>query len=295
MTKRIVVILGPTASGKSDIAVKIARKFNGEIISADSRQIYKGLNIGSGKITKKKMMGIPHHLLDAASPKRKFTVSQYRKLTLKVIDKIFKKGKLPIICGGTGFYIQAVIDGISIPEVKPDWKLRKELERKTKEGLLARLKKLDFHRAQNIDPNNKRKLIRAIEIVMVTKKPVQRLHKNPLPYPILILGIKKDSDKLKKLIRTRLQKRLKSGMIGEVKNLIKKGVSFKRLEELGLEYKRIAQLLQNKINHQEMAEILQKDIEHYAKRQMTWFKKDKRTRWVKNPREAEALTKKFLS
>lgn len=305
--KKLIVILGPTASGKSDLAVKLAKRFNGEIVSADSRQIYKGLNIGTGKITKKEMRGVPHYLLDVASPKKKFTVVQYRNLTLKAIDKIFKKGKNPILCGGSGFYIQAIIDGIVIPEVKPNWKLRKKLEKKPVHTLYKILKKFDPKRARNIDKNNPRRLIRAIEIVMKTKKSIPAIKNNPLPYPVLLIGIKKEKGEIKKLIKKRLSKRLKKGMIAEVKNLRKNGLSWKRLEEFGLEYRWITRYLQNKISYKEMAEDLQKDSENYAKRQMTWFtrqnfakqnlgglKHNRIINWVKNYRQAEKLTKEFF-
>ncbi|MDP2362412.1 MAG: tRNA (adenosine(37)-N6)-dimethylallyltransferase MiaA, partial [Ignavibacteria bacterium] len=175
--KKLIVVLGQTSSGKSELAVKLAEKFNGEIISADSRQIYKGMDIGTGKITKKEMRGIPHYLLDIASPKRRFSVAQYRKLVIKAINKIFNKGKIPILCGGTGFYIQAVVDGIIIPEVKPDWRLRSDLEQLSTEELFNRLKKLDPKRAKTIDKNNRRRLIRALEIVIKTKKPVPAFKK----------------------------------------------------------------------------------------------------------------------
>lgn len=291
--KPILVILGPTASGKSSLAVKIAKKFNGEVISADSRQVYKGMNLGTGKITKKEMEGIPHYLLDVASPKRKFTVVQYRKLALKALEKIFKKGKLPIICGGTGFYIQALIDGITIPPVPPDWKLRKKLEKKSVEELYELLKKLDKKRTKTIEKKNKRRLIRAIEIAKKLGK-VPPLKKEPLPYPVLMLGIKKEKKELKKLIRKRLLKRIRQGMIAEVKKLKKSGISWKRLEGFGLEYRWVARYLQNKISKKEMIEKLQKEIENYAKRQMVWFKKDKRIIWIKNQKKAEKLVRDFL-
>ncbi|MDP1538598.1 MAG: tRNA (adenosine(37)-N6)-dimethylallyltransferase MiaA, partial [bacterium] len=246
MVKKLIVILGPTSSGKSELAVKLAKKlapyrnevsgagFNGvEIISADSRQVYQGMDIGTGKVTKKEMRGIPHYLLDVASPKRRFTVVQYRKLAIIAINKIFKKGKVPILCGGTGFYIQAVVDGIIIPKVKPDWKLREKLEKKTTKELFNKLKKLDPKRIKTIDKNNRRRLIRALEIVMKTKKPVPAFKINPLPYPVLMLGIKKEKEELKKLINKRLLRRLKNGMVEEVKKLHKSGVSWKRLEEFG--------------------------------------------------------------
>ncbi len=316
MSKKLIVILGPTASGKSELAVKMAlrlssgqakKKFGisgAEIVSADSRQVYKGMDIGTGKITKKEMKGICHYLLDVASPKRRFSVVQYRKLAVGAINKILKKGKIPILCGGTGFYIQAVVDGIIIPQIPPDWKLRKNLEKKSAEELYKMLKKLDSKRAKTIERKNKRRLIRALEIIIKTKKPVPILKKSPLPYPVLMIEIKKERKKLNSLIRRRLLKRLKKGMIAEVKKLKKSGISWKRLEELGLEYRYIAQYLQKKLNYQEMIEKLEKEIEHFAKRQMTWFsahggsasggKRDQRIHWVKNYKEAEKLIKKFL-
>ena len=294
MDKKLIVILGPTASGKSGLAVKLAKKFNGEIISADSRQVYRGMDIGTGKVTKKEMEGIFHYLLDVVSPKRRFTVFQYRKLAINAINKILKKGKIPVLCGGTGFYIQAVVDGILIPEVPPDWKLRKKLEKKSLKELFFQLKKLDPKRAKKIDKKNPRRLIRALEVIIKTKKPIPALKKKPLPYPVLMLGIKKDFQTLKKLIKGRLLKRLKRGMIAEVKRLKKSGVSWKRLEDFGLEYRWITKFLQKKISFLEMKKELQKDIEHFAKRQMNWFKRDQKIRWVKNYKEAEKLVKKFL-
>jgi len=291
---KIIVILGPTASGKSTLAVKIAKKFGGEIISADSRQVYKGMDIGTGKVTKKEMAKIPHHLLDVASPKKQFTVAQYKKLSEKAIKKIHSHGKIPIICGGTGFYIQTITDNIAIPKVKPDAKLRAELEKKSAKELFNRLKKLDPRRAKNIDKNNRRRLIRALEIVIKSGKKIPILKSEP-KCEALIIGIKHNSKELKKLIKTRLFKRLKQGMVKEIINLKKSGLSWKRLEDFGLEYRYVAYYLQNKLSYNEMVGKLQKEIEHYAKRQMTWFKKDKRIRWITDLRQATKLIKEFLN
>jgi len=293
--KRLIVIAGPTASGKTDLSIELAKKFKGEIISADSRQVYKGMDIGTGKITKKEMQNIPHYLLNVVSPKTRFTVSQYAKKAKRAIKNIQKRNKLPILTGGTGFYIQAVIDGITIPKVKPDWKLRKELEEKTTQDLFEKLKQLDEKRAKTIEKHNKRRLIRALEIILKTKRPVPSPKKQPIDCDVLILGIKKDKQELSELIKKRLAKRLKQGMIAEVKRLKKQGVSYKRLEEFGLEYRYVALYLQNKITKQEMTKRLQKEIEHYAKRQMTWFKKDKRIKWIKNYKEAEKLAKRLTT
>ncbi|MEK7664485.1 MAG: tRNA (adenosine(37)-N6)-dimethylallyltransferase MiaA [Patescibacteria group bacterium] len=290
---KLIVILGPTASGKSDLAVRLAKKFNGEIISADSRQVYKGLDIGSGKITKKEMRGVPHYLLDVASPKRKFTVAQFQKLAQKKIKEIQKRGKLPFLVGGTGFYIQSIVDGIKIPEVKPNWKLRKKFEKKSLKELFLILKKLDQKRAFVIDKNNKVRIIRAIEIVEATKKPVPPIIKD-VKFESLQIGITKSKKQLKSAIRKRLIKRLNHGMITEIRRLRRHGLTFGRLEEFGLEYRYVAQYLQEKITYQQMIEKIQKESERFAKRQMTWFKSDKRIHWIEDQKEAERSIKKFI-
>lgn len=303
---KIIVILGPTASGKSELAVKIALRLNSgqvqkkfgingaEIISADSRQVYKGMDIGTGKITKKEMAKIPHHLLDVASPKKQFTVVQYKKLSEKVIKKIHSRGKIPIICGGAGFYIQFITDNTAIPEVKPDAELRAGLEKKSAKELFNRLKKLDSRRAKNIDKNNRRRLIRALEIIIKSGKKVPKLKSKP-KYETLIIGIKRNAKELKELIKARLLKRLKQGMVKEIINLKKSGLSWKRLEDFGLEYRYVAYYLQNRLSYNEMVKKLQKEEERYAKRQMSWFSKDKRIYWIKNKKQAEKLITKFLS
>ncbi len=291
---KIIVVIGPTASGKSSLAVKLAKKFNGEVISADSRQVYEGMNIGTGKITKKEMAKIPHHLLDITNPKKQFTVAQYKKLAEKSIKKIIANKKIPIICGGTGFYIQAITENISIPEIKPDLKLRNVLEKKSTKELFSQLKKLDSRRAKNIDKNNRRRLIRALEIIIKSGKKVPLLKSNP-EYKTLFIGVKRGIRELKELIQSRLLKRLKIGMVKEIINLKKSGLSWQRLEDFGLEYRYVAYYLQNKLSYDEMVIKLQKEIEHYAKRQMTWFKRNKKIRWVADSNQAVKLAKKFLS
>lgn len=292
---KILVILGPTASGKSDLAVNLARKFNGEIISADSRQVYKGMNIGTGKITKKEMLGVPHHLLDIENPKKIFTVSKFKELAKEKIEEIFKKGKLPIICGGTGFYIQAIVDNISLPEVPPNYKLRKELEKKSTIELFETLKKLDPKRANDVDNKNPHRLIRAIEIAKSLGK-VPELKKDER-YQTLQIGIETEDKTLKEKIEKRLIARIKKGMISEAKKLHLKGLSWKRMEELGLEYKYLSYFLQNRITKEEMVSQLSSAIWQYAKRQKTWFKRDKRIHWfeLKNQKNIEGEIKEFLN
>jgi len=282
MSRKIIVILGPTASGKSALAVKIARKFNGEIISADSRQVYKGLNIGTGKITKKEMGGIPHHCMDIVSPKKIFTVVDFKKCAEKAIEKIFAQNKIPIIVGGTGLYIQAVVDNIVLPEVKPNWKLRKELEKKTTEEMFKMLKKLDPKRAKTIDAKNPRRLIRAIEIAEALGK-VPNLEVEPPSWKAIQIGIKLGDEKLKENINKRLMDRLKKGMVAEAQKLHSQGLSWKRMDELGLEYRYLAKFLKGEISKEEMIDKLKSEIWQYAKRQMTWFKRDKRIKWINYP------------
>ena len=291
---KIIVILGQTASGKSELAVKIAQKFNGEIISADSRQVYKGLDIGSGKITKKEMRGIKHHLLDVANPKRIFTVSQYQKLAKKAIQQILKKWKIPIICGGTGLYIDSIIYDWQLPEVSPQPKLRKRLEKRTTEELFKKLQKLDFRRAKNIDKNNRRRLIRALEIVLITGKPVSSFQKIS-SYDVLLIGIKKSPEELRRLIKKRLLKRLRQGMIKEAKILHEKQkISWQRLDDLGLEYRYVSRYLRNIISRKEMIEAIERESWQYAKRQITWFKRDKNIYWIGRAGETFKLANDFL-
>ncbi|MDO8600509.1 MAG: tRNA (adenosine(37)-N6)-dimethylallyltransferase MiaA [bacterium] len=319
--QKLIAIVGPTASGKSDLAVRIARqtffsknlrgrakKFNGEIVSADSRQIYRGLNIGSGKVGGRwkrfkiydlrfknifVYKNILHYCIDEISPKRQYSVAEYKQCAERAIQDITSRGKIPILCGGTGFWIDAVVYDMSLPEVLPDQALRKKLTKKTAAELLEILKKLDPARAKTIEQKNPRRLIRAIEIARALGK-VPSLKKKQ-KYDTLWLGIKKPKEELRRLIRIRLKKRLKQGMIQEIKELLRGGISHRRLQELGLEYRFISLYLQKKISREQMMQKLQTAIEQYARRQMVWFKRNKKIRWVTTANEAEKLVKKFLS
>jgi tRNA dimethylallyltransferase len=277
MKIKLTVITGPTAVGKSDYAVKYAIDHNGEIISADSRQIYKGLDIGTGKITQEEMMGIPHHLLDIIDPSEKFNVEKYRILAQQAIEDIHSRGKLPIICGGTGFYIDAVINNISYPHVPHDEKLRKELQEKTIDELFEILKKLDpnfSNSLNNSEKNNPHRLIRHIEIARALGK-IPKIERSESLYNIEYIVLTMDSEKLKEKIYLRLLKRIDQGMIKEVENLHKNGLSWERMEELGLEYRYIGRYLQGFISKEEMIELLKNEIWHYARRQINWMKRYK--------------------
>ncbi len=274
----ILVILGPTASGKSDLAVALAKKLNGEIVSADSRQVYKGLDIGTGKITKKEMKGVPHYLLDVASPDRAYSVDRYQKHAYEMIDDIIKRGKLPIICGGTGFYIQSIVDGFVLPEVKANRALRTKLAKLSSEQLFNILAKRDPRRAEKIGKQNKVRLIRSLEIIEALGG-VPKIKLVPRYSPLQI-GLKFEDGILKDRIKARLSKRLKKGMLKEAEELHKNGLSWKRMEVLGLEYRYMAYFLQNKISREEMERQIELVSFQYAKRQMTWFKRDQRIHWI---------------
>ncbi|PIU77783.1 MAG: tRNA (adenosine(37)-N6)-dimethylallyltransferase MiaA [Candidatus Moranbacteria bacterium CG_4_10_14_3_um_filter_44_15] len=315
-SRKILVILGPTSSGKSDIAIKLAKKFNGEIISADSRQIYRGMDIGTGKAKRDRRSrvvpnkssearfregsrensnafmscSIPHYMISIASPRANYNVAKFKKQAGKIIKDILKRGKLPVICGGTGFWISAIIDDINFPEVKPDWKLRKKLEKYSTEKLFAMLEKLDPERAKNIDAKNKVRLIRAIEICKSIKKVpvlagipsvVEGSGQNN-KYQFLQIGIKLSREQLYKNIEKRVKFRFKQGTIEEVRKLRKQELSWKKIQSFGLAYFWIPLYLQNKISKAELIKKVIHAEKNYAKRQMAWFKRDKRIKWFRN-------------
>ncbi|MDP1689520.1 MAG: tRNA (adenosine(37)-N6)-dimethylallyltransferase MiaA [bacterium] len=303
---KIIVILGQTATGKSDLAVQIAKKFKGAVISADSRQVYKGLDIGSGKITKKEMRGVKHHCLSYASPKKIHTISEFKKCAERAIYVIARRKLVPIICGGTGLYIDVLLNNIELPVVKPNPKLRANLEKLNVNTLFKRLYKLDSKRAETLKNNggykNKRRLIRALEIIDSTKKPIDYFgdgdfnnNLSESPYDILYIGIKIPDNKLKKRIRDRLLKRVKNGLIKEVKDLhYETKIKWKTLYNLGLEYRYVSLYLQKLITKEELLSQLENKIWQYAKRQKTWFKRNSKINWIKNKNEAVSLVKVFL-
>jgi len=298
MNKKLIVILGPTASGKSELAVKLAKKFKGEIVSADSRQVYKGMDIGTAKPTKKERKEILHYLIDIKNPNQIYTVWQYKKEAIKAINKIIKKGKSPFLVGGTGLYLKSVIENLEIPRVKPDWKLRKSLELKIKtrglKSLYDELIKIDPEAAYIMDSQNPRRIIRALEVAIKTKKPFSQQRKKGKPlYDVLEIGLSLPEEKLKEKIEKRTNKMMKTGLVKEVKNLIK--IYDKNLPTFdAIGYREIIDYLNKKVSLAEAIKKIEKNTWHFAKRQMTWFKKDKIIIWVKNQKETEKLVRAFL-
>jgi len=270
--EKIIVVAGPTASGKSDFAVDLALKNNGEIISADSRQVYKYLDIGTGKITEEEMRGVKHHMLSVYELDEDVSVARFARDTIPILEDILKRGKTPIICGGTGQYIDALIFDTQIPHVGPNKKLREELEKLKTEELVGRLQASDAERLSAIDPHNRPRLIRALEIVeALGKVPEQKTPK--LLYDTKIYLLNPTREILRERITKRLEKRLATGMIDEVKNIMARGYNSNSMKKFGLEYVAIAKYLEGTIDEQSMREEIITKSMQYAKRQQTWNKK----------------------
>jgi len=286
---KVLVLLGPTASGKTVLGVRLALRYKGEIVSADSRQVYKGMDIGSGKDLGEYKVGkkvVPYHLIDVVSPNTEFNLAKYQKLALKAMADIIKRGKLPIIVGGTGLYLQALVDNYRLSSVKPDLGKRRELEALSREELFQRLEKLkpDFaHKLNNSDKNNPRRLVRYLEIL---EQGSSLEMKKESPYDFLILGLTYPDEVLRERIIKRINNRLEQeDMLGEVKRLHAEGVSWRRLLSFGLEYKFLSQYLLGKLDYENMVRKLSDASYRFAKRQKTWFK-----RWEKQGRVIESVS-----
>ena len=290
---KIIVILGPTASGKSSLAIKLAEKIHGEIVNADSRQVYKKMDIGTGK-TDSLGSKIPHHILDVVSPDKPFSLAQYQRLAILAIDDILRRRKVPIICGGTGLYIRAIVDNLNIPKVKPNTALRQKLEKQTLAKLFSQLKKLDPKTAKIIDRHNKRRLVRALEVVLAKQTSFTDLQKTKkLRYEVLQIGIKTDRQILRQRIEKRFKQMIKGGLIEETKKLLKKYPA--NLPSMsGIGYLEIGLYLAGEISLQEAVNRAVARTYQYSKRQMTWFKKDERIKWISKTSQANKLISNFL-
>jgi len=297
---RVVVVLGPTACGKTRLAVRLASQFNGEIISADSRQVYRGMDIGTGKDLADYQLGdhtIPYHLIDVVGPQTDFNVAKYQKLAYRQIAEVLARGKTPFLVGGSGLYLDAVIDGYQLPQLaKNSAKIREALNQRSLPQLVADLKKVDLASYRQIDKKNRRRVQRALEIYYQTGQPKSgQINKVKPDYQWLVIGIKFPLEEIYRRIARRLRVRLKQGMIEEVSQLKANGLSWKRLDDFGLEYRWIARYLRGLIDYPTMLAELEKAIRHFAKRQLTWFKRRDDIHWVTNFRQAKKLTQIFLN
>ncbi len=282
----VIAILGPTASGKTALAVAVAKKFNGEIVSADSRQIYRGMNIGTAKPTSSERRAIPHHLIDIKNPDEHYTVAEYKADAIAAIKNILRRKKLPILVGGTGLYVKAVLDNLDIPKVSANPKLRAAIESEIKKkGLAAVAKKLvalDPEAANIVDMKNPRRVVRALEVALATGKPftAQRKARPPL-FDALKIGLNPPPDELRKRINARVDRMMRTGLLKEVKRLVKKyGVNCEALNAIG--YREIIDCLHGTISLEDAVARIKTNTWRYAKRQMTWFRKDRETHWTRN-------------
>lgn len=312
----VIAIVGANASGKSDLGIQLAKEFNGEVISADSRQVYKKMNLGTGKvegpllcssgwkiqidgrefiIAPRESKGILHWLIDVVEPEESFTVFEFQKIAIACIKDILKREHLPILVGGTGLYVRAVIEGLVFPKVICQESLRAELGKKSSEELKKTLLQIDPGAGKIVDLKNPRRMIRALEVLLTSGEPLTTMRrKAPVFFHTLTLGIRMDREELNKRIEERLIRRLEMGMIHEVEELIKCGITGERLEAFGLEYRYIYRFLSNRLNYDEMKTQLYREICRFGKRQMTWFKKYGDVKWISEWNEAKSLVENFL-
>lgn len=291
---KVIVICGPTASGKTSLSIELAKKINGEIISCDSMQIYKDMNIGTAKVTEEEMQGIQHYLIDFVSPDVRYSVANYKNDAEKTIETIIDKGKIPIIVGGTGLYLDSLIYGIEYPKIKFDEKYREKLENEIEENgleyLYNKAKEIDEQAMQKISPNDKKRIIRVLEIYHATgkNKTEQEIEsrKKEVKYDYKIFAINMDREKLYERINIRVDKMIENGLIEEVEDLQKKYNHFPTAMQ-GLGYKEVVEYLQNQITRDEMIEKIKQESRRYAKRQLTWFRKNKQTIWLDGLSEKE--------
>jgi len=301
MESKLIVILGLTASGKTEWAIKLAQKFSGEIISADSRQIYRGMNIGTAKPLNKE--GIPHYLIDVVNPDGEWTLAQFQRMAREKIEDIQQQGKIPFLVGGTGLYIQAVVDNLEIPKVAPSQALRKKLEQKSTQELFEDLKRLDPKTAENIDSKNKRRLIRALEVIIISRASFVSAKKiGESLFETLQIGIRISQEKIYKRIDKRVEEQIEQGLESEVKKICEE-LSQKLPEEKiwqlpsmsGICYQEFKGYLEGKIDLAEVIKLIKLHNRQYARKQITLFKRDKRIHWVTKFEEAEDLIRNFLS
>lgn len=290
---KLIVIAGTNASGKSGLGVELASRYGGEVVSADSRQVFRGLDLGSGKIMPQEMRGVPHHLIDVCQPGDFFSMADFQRLAYAAIDGIQARGKLPFLVGGTGLYVDAVAEGYELSDRAPDLALRAELETHTTPELYQMLQeKLP---GTEIDPRNRNRVMRALERLAADDyHPGKRQPR----YEVLKLGVSWDRETLKQRIDERLERRLRDGMVQEVQGLLDAGVSREFLMKLGLEYRYLTRYLDGELTYEQMVLELGNAIKKFAKRQITWFKKDPAIHWLDmraDPAaQAAALIDRFL-
>ena len=286
---KLVVILGPTASGKSALGIALALRWQGEIVSADSRQVYRGLDIGTAKVTAAERLLVPHHLLDVAEPNDIYTVSQFQQDAIAAINTILARDRQPFLVGGSAHYIQTVVDHFDMPHIPPQPELRAQLQARPLTELLMQLETLDPQCAASIDRNNPRRVIRALEVCLVSGQPfsAQRRVAAPL-FHCLLLGIHWERELLYRRIDGRIDERVQQGLVQEVEHLLACGVSHEWLDALGLEYRFVSRFLRGQFaSEAEMVQRLKYASHDFTRRQLTWFQRDKRIHWIEGHEQSK--------
>lgn len=290
MPSKILVIVGPTASGKTRMAVELAQRHNGEVISADSMQIYRTMDIGTAKPTKEEMGGIPHHMIDVADPEEDFSVARYVEMAARCVDDVLERGKLPIVAGGTGLYIDSLLSGRTFAPFSPDSALRGELERELAEkggqAMLEALAQVDPEAAQRLHPNDHKRIVRALEVYRSTGKTITQHNREtqaiPPRYNALTIGLAfQDRQAMWRRIDQRVDEMVAAGLEDEVRRLLTSGISPKCTAMQAIGYKEFTQALSGEMTWQEATDVVKLRSRQYAKRQLTWFGRNPNTRWVR--------------
>ncbi len=303
---KLIVILGSTACGKTSWSIELAKKYHGEIISTDSRQIYKKMDIGTAKepgewrrngLRKTYYIDdIPHHLIDFLDPGKHFTVAEFRDKALKYCKMAYKNNRVPIIAGGTGLYIQSIVDNYRIPRVPPNKKLRQSLEEKTNQELMKLLEKMDQGAAKKIDRENKRRVIRALEVCILSGETFSKLREKGEPlFEILQIGIKVPKEVLDRRIDDRVEEMMKMGLLKEVEALRRQKYGWHLPSMSGIGYRQFKPYFEGKISLDEAIKTLKRDTRRYARRQAAWFKRDDRIIWCETLQQADELVSNFLN
>ncbi|HZQ10231.1 MAG TPA: tRNA (adenosine(37)-N6)-dimethylallyltransferase MiaA [Anaerolineae bacterium] len=295
--KTLIAIVGPTAVGKSDVALALAQEFDGEIVSADSRQIYRGMDIGTAKPTREEQTRVPHHLIDVVEPDQELTLAEYQQRAYAAIDDIFARRKLPLLVGGTGLYIRAVLEGYNIPRVPPNPARRSELEQLPAPELYARLAALDPAAVQTILPNNTRRIIRALEVIEATGAPVsQQQTRRAPPYSITQIGLQLLRPLLYARVDARIERMIEQGLVDEVRGLVARGYSFTLPSMTGLGYREIGAYLRGEITLDEAIVLLKRNTRKFIRHQANWFRPtDPRIHWFDLSQDTYATIRGFLA
>lgn len=290
---KLIVLLGPTASGKTEWGLWLAKAWNGEIISADSRQVYRGMDIGAAK--EKDFQGVPHHLIDFLDPGEIFTAAEFHDRALSLIGEISSRGRVPFLVGGTGLYISAVVNNWAIPPVAANANIRKGLEAKGADELQRLLARLDPEAMEFVDPRNRRRVIRALEVIILSGTPfsAQRVKGEPAVNALRI-GISAPRELLYARINERVDRMMARGLPEEVKALVERKYGWNLSSMSGIGYREFRPYFEGRAGLVEVAEAIKKDTRRFARRQMTWFRRDERTIWVERREEADALVREFL-